>query len=106
MISLIKFDNSISWMDIIAIAGAALALLTTYYGVSGQVDENTLQINNIQASLVRIEHKIVRDDESVVKQLDKLEAEVSEIRKESTVERRIINNKLDRLIENISLRKG
>lgn len=101
MMSLVKFDNSISWMDIIAIAGAGLALVSAYYGVGNQVDENTVQIANIQAALVRIEDKIVTDDERVVKQLDKLEAEVVNIRKESAVERRIINDKLDRLIERI-----
>ena len=105
MINLMRFDNSVSWMDIIAIAGVGVALLSAYYGIGSQVDENAMQISNIHASLVRIEQKIVKDDESVVKQLDKLEAEVSEIRKESTVERRIINNKLDRLIENINLKK-
>ena len=96
---MISFDNRISWMDIVAITGAGLALVNAYYGTGAQVDANTSAIESNQKAIVRIESEVVKGDNRILKQVDELKDEVKEIRKEAKDGRQNIEKKLDRLIE-------
>ena len=98
---LMKFENHISWMDIIALAGVAVALVNAHYGLGVQVAKNTQHIEQNQEAIVRLEKNSHERDVHIASSLDKLEQAMVDIRKESAQERRLINDKLDRLIERL-----
>lgn len=98
--SLVKFDNTISWMDIIALLGVGFAVLSAYFGIGAGVSANEREIQTLDSKIVRIEEQTVLSNNRIEKKINTITEDMKEIRREAASERRDISMKLDRLIEN------
>lgn len=95
----LKFDNRISYMDVVAIAAAGLTAMTVFFGVSTDVTTNSQTIAHIQTDLKRIEVTSARRDDEIMVQLKENRQGMKDIRRESAAGRKDIINKLDKLID-------
>ena len=99
----IQFDNRISWMDVIAIAGIGATAIGVVFGVQSDVEFNAKEIVEVKTEMRR-EFERVQDDANKDRDeiLDRLEATaetMETIRVESASGRKSIEEKIDRLIE-------
>ena len=51
---MVRFDNRVSWMDLIAIGGAAVAIANSFYGTGKEVQINTAAIKANQVAIERM----------------------------------------------------
>jgi len=95
----VNFDNRVSWMDLVALTGAGIALFNAYYGVGQQVTQNANDIARNYDAIVRIEEQAIEGDQRVSADLQELKVTVDSIREESAEGRLRIENKIDKLID-------
>ena len=98
-----QFDNRVSWMDVIAIAGAGMTALTVIFGVQSDVEMNSARITEVdrrlETEVKRLSGDLESQNRTIIREIEGIESEIKEIRSESAVGRQRIEEKLDRLIE-------
>lgn len=95
---MVQFDNRVSWMDMVAIGGAALAIANSFYGTGKEVQVNTAAIKANQVAIERIEDLLEDRDERIFKEIFRAQASIETVRVESAEGRRRIEDKIDSLI--------
>ena len=95
----LKFDNTLSWMDILAILGSAMTVALVVVGASERITRNEVEIQHLKTSVGRVERQASEANAQILQQLKEQGTEVKAIRAESASERSKIIEKLDRLIE-------
>lgn len=95
----LKFDNTLSWMDIVAIVGSAMTAALVVFGASERITLNQIEIEHLKTNVSRVERQASEANREILQQLKEQGTEVKAIRTESATERGKIMEKLDRLIE-------
>lgn len=95
----LQVDNRVSWMDIVAIIGAACSALWVVFGVTADVGDNADAIKLVQGEVVRLEVKVDKQDDETLQAVKDLRGELKEYREEARENNKEVVQKLDRLIE-------
>ena len=95
----LQFDNRVSWMDIVAIAGGIATAGAVFFGMGGKIDANKTEIEYIKINVKRIEADADRRSQKILVQLKEQRDELKAYREESKEDNRQVVQKLDRLIE-------
>jgi len=95
----LRFDNSLSWMDIVAIAGSAITAIFVIFNAGERITMNELEIKHIKQSVQRVEVRASEDNDKIIQQLRDQNSVIKEIKTESAEGRHRIEQKLDRLID-------
>lgn len=102
----LKFDNTLSWMDILAILGSAVTAALVVFGASERITLNEVEIAHLKSNVTRVERQASEANQQILQQLKEQGYEVKAIRTESASERSKIIEKLDRLIEREMSKEG
>lgn len=88
----LQFDNRISWMDIVAIIGAAVSALYIIFGHGAKLDKLKLQVRHNIEAIKRVEYDSREGDKNIIEQIEK-------VRQEQGARFDKLDKKLDRLVD-------
>lgn len=88
----VQFDNRISWMDMIAIAGVAASLMYGYFGYGENIRDNTAEIDHVKRDVQRIESQQREQSKELSRKLDEMRIEQKQDIKQ-------VDHKVDKLIQ-------
>ena len=101
----LQFDNRISWMDIVALAGVGVSGLFMFFGVTASVEKIKIEQSHIKADLIRVEASVVADISRVEKQAKDSDSKifVQLERQQADQQKNFdkLDGKLDKLIDRV-----
>ena len=99
----VKFDDRISWADIVSFGSAAVVGLWVVFGVMADINVLQAQDDGYEKRLARIESESVKRDDKIIEEFKSAQEKEEErfIRMEKKQEQQFdkLDEKLDKLIE-------